>query len=72
MAELLQDKDGSHEIRMRDPLFTDGTSTELIVMPSGDAEVFQECGNCCGTAGGRITYTDLRELRDFLIEHVMD
>ena len=57
---------------MPDPMFTDGTSADLILMPSGDAEIFLECGNCCGTAGSRITDIDLRELRDFLVEHVKD
>jgi hypothetical protein len=59
------------QITMIDTLFPD-TSTEFVLMPSGDAEVFVDCGNCCGTASGRIDINDLRALRDFLNEHVKD
>lgn len=72
MAEVKSHANGEREITMRDPMFTDGTRTDVIIMPSGDAQVFIECGNCCGTASARIMYTDLAELRDFLIEHVKD
>ena len=71
MATFNTSPDGSQEISLPDSMFTDA-ATDLVIMPSGDGEVFIECGNCTGTAGSRVSREDLRALRDFLVEHIKD